>query len=108
MNEKKPLYQLPGEMGKRGFEDLECYHPDFDSLYRLICPSEQTLNGFMAYAHRQRAGFQDYGDERIGESQTDYDATLFDEESSYVMEIHALTCLRVYVSTHIPTPAVAP
>jgi four helix bundle protein len=25
MSEKKPLYQSPGEAGKRGFEDLECY-----------------------------------------------------------------------------------
>src|SRR6266498_4207966 len=25
MSEKKPLYVSPGEPGKRGFEDLECY-----------------------------------------------------------------------------------
>ncbi len=25
MNDRKPLYQSPGEPGKRGFEDLECY-----------------------------------------------------------------------------------
>ena len=25
MTEKKPLYESPGEKGKRGFEDLECY-----------------------------------------------------------------------------------
>jgi four helix bundle protein len=25
MNEKKPLYESPGEKGKRGFEDLDCY-----------------------------------------------------------------------------------
>ena len=25
MSEKKALYQSPGEKGKRGFEDLECY-----------------------------------------------------------------------------------
>ncbi len=25
MSERKPLYQSPGEPGKRGFEDLECY-----------------------------------------------------------------------------------
>lgn len=25
MSERKPLYQSPGEKGKRGFEDLECY-----------------------------------------------------------------------------------
>ena len=25
MSEKKPLYESPGEKGKRGFEDLDCY-----------------------------------------------------------------------------------
>lgn len=25
MTERKPLYESPGEKGKRGFEDLECY-----------------------------------------------------------------------------------
>jgi four helix bundle protein len=25
VSEKKPLYESPGEKGKRGFEDLECY-----------------------------------------------------------------------------------
>jgi four helix bundle protein len=25
VSERKPLYQSPGEKGKRGFEDLECY-----------------------------------------------------------------------------------
>lgn len=25
MSERKPLYESPGEKGKRGFEDLECY-----------------------------------------------------------------------------------
>ena len=25
MSEKEPLYESPGERGKRGFEDLECY-----------------------------------------------------------------------------------
>ncbi|OIN90104.1 MAG: four helix bundle protein [Anaerolineae bacterium CG03_land_8_20_14_0_80_58_20] len=25
MSERKPLYQSPGEPGKRGFEDLDCY-----------------------------------------------------------------------------------
>jgi len=25
MSERKPLYESPGEKGKRGFEDLDCY-----------------------------------------------------------------------------------
>jgi hypothetical protein len=25
VSERKPFYQSPGEQGKRGFEDLECY-----------------------------------------------------------------------------------
>ena len=161
MAEKKPLYESPGEKGKRGFEDLECYQlalevmakvhafsktlpPDekydlyaqirrssknvtgniaeaygryhyldslhyysiargelnetlaqlinahvlkyinqaeFESLYRLIRHTEQTLNGFMSFVRRQRAGSQEYGDKRIGETLIDYDVTLFKEES---------------------------
>lgn len=161
VSEKKPLYESPGEKGKRGFEDLECYQlalevmakihafskilpqdekydlyaqirrssknvtgniaeaygryhyldslhyysiargelnetlahlinarvleyinpPDFESLYKLIRQTEQALNGFMSYVRRQRAGSQEYGDKKIGESEIDYDTTLFDEES---------------------------
>lgn len=161
MSEKKVLYESPGDKGKRGFEDLECYQlalevmakihafsktlpadekydlyvqirraskgvtgniaeaygrfhyldslryysiargelnetlarlidarvleyisqSDFESLYKLIRQAEQALNGFMSYVRRQRAGAQEYGDKRIGESQTDYPVTLFGEES---------------------------
>ena len=161
MSEKKPLYESPGEKGKRGFEDLECYQlaldvmakihafsktlpsdekyelyaqirrsskgvtgniaeaygryhyldslhyysiargelnetlahlinarvleyikqDDFDALYKLIRQTEQALNGFMSYVRRQRAGSQDYGSKKIAESQTDYDVTVFEEES---------------------------
>lgn len=161
MSEKNALYESPGDKGKRGFEDLECYQlalevmakihafsktlpadekfdlyaqirraskgvtgniaeaygryhyldslryysiargelnetlarlidarvleyisqSDFESLYELIRQAEQALNGFMSYVRRQRAGVQEYGDKRIGESQTDYDVTLFGEES---------------------------
>lgn len=160
MSEKKPLYESPGEKGKRGFEDLECYQlalevmakihtfaktlpsdekydlyaqirrcsksvtgniaeaygryhyleslhyysiargelnealahlinarvlgyidqSDFESLYQLIRHTEQTLNGFMSYVRRQRAGSKEFGDNKIGENQTDYDVTFFDEE----------------------------
>ena len=161
MSEKRVLYQSPGEKGKRGFEDLECYQlalevmvkihafsktlpsdekydlyaqirrcsksvtgniaeaygryhyldslhyysiargelnetlarlidarvleyinqSDFESIYKLIRQAEQALNGFMSYVRRQRAGAQEYGQKRIGESQTDYDVTIFEEES---------------------------
>jgi four helix bundle protein len=161
VSEKKALYESPGDKGKRGFEDLECYQlalevmakihafsktlpadekfdlyaqirraskgvtgniaeaygryhyldslryysiargelneilarlidarvleyisqSDFESLYKLIRQAEQALNGFMSYVRRQRDGVQEYGDKRIGESQTDYDVTLFGEES---------------------------
>ncbi|PIW20840.1 MAG: four helix bundle protein, partial [Anaerolineae bacterium CG17_big_fil_post_rev_8_21_14_2_50_57_27] len=33
----------------------------FESLYKLIRETEQTLNGYMAYVRRQRAGEQEYG-----------------------------------------------
>lgn len=159
MSEKKPLYESPGERGKRGFEDLDCYQlalevmakvhvfsktlpsdekydmysqirrssknltgnigeaygryhyldslhyysiargelletlarlidarvlnyigqPEFESLYKLIRQAEQSLNGFMSYVRRQRAGAQEYGDKKIREDQVDYEVNL-DEE----------------------------
>lgn len=161
MSDKKALYQSPGEKGKRGFEDLECYQlalevmakihafsktlptdekfdlyaqirraskgvtgniaeaygryhyldslhyysvargelneilarlidarvleyieqPEFESLYKLIRQTEQALNGFMSYVRRQRAGAQEFGDKRIGETQTNYAVTFFEEEN---------------------------
>jgi four helix bundle protein len=159
VSEKEPLYKSPGEKGKRGFEDLECYklalelmvkihvlsktlppdekydlyvqirrsakgitaniaeaygryhyldslrfysvargelnetlahlinakvlnyidQADFDYLYNLVRQTEPTLNGFMAYVRRQRAGSQEFGDKAIHEDQADY-PTLLDEE----------------------------
>ena len=153
MSEKKPLYESPGEKGKRGFEDLECYQlalevmakihafsktlpPDekydlytqirrsakgitgnigegygryhyldslrfysiargelnetlarlidarvlgyieqveFESLYKLIRQTEQTLNGYMNYVRRQRTGSQEFGDKAMHEDQAGYD-----------------------------------
>ena len=160
MSERKPLYQSPGEKGKRGFEDLECYRlalevmarvhsfsktlspdekydlysqirrasknvtgniaegygryhyldslhyysiargelnetlsrlieartlnyidqPDFESIYKLIRQTEQTLNGYMTYVRRQRAGSQEYGDKKIHEDQAGYDVESFEDE----------------------------
>jgi four helix bundle protein len=162
MVEKKPLYDSPGEKGKRGFEDLECYQlalqvmakihafsktlpPDekydlyvqirrsskgvtgnigeaygryhyldslhyysiargelnetlarlidarvleyinqsaFESLYRLIRQTAQTLNGYMAYIRRQRAGSQEFGNKKIHEELTEYDITLMEDDKS--------------------------
>ena len=153
MSERKPLYESPGEKGKRGFEDLECYQlalevmakihafsktlpPDekydlytqirrsakgitgnigegygryhyldslrfysiargelnetlarlidarvlgyieqveFESLYKLIRQTEQTLNGYMNYVRRQRTGSQEFGDKAMHEDQAGYD-----------------------------------
>ncbi|GEM_PF-133804 len=160
MSERKPLYESPGEMGKRGFEDLDCYQlalevmakvhafsktlpadekfdlypqirrcsknvtgnigeaygryhyldslhyysiargelletlarlidarvlnyinqPEFESLYKLIRQAEQSLNGFMAYIRRQRAGSQEYGDKKIHEDQANYEIYPSDED----------------------------
>lgn len=154
------MYESPGEKGKRGFEDLECYQlaldvmakihafsktlpvdekydmyaqirrcsknvtgnigeaygryhypdslhyysiardelletlarlidarvlnyiaqPEFESLYKLIRQAEQSLNGFLSYIRRQRAGAQEYGDRKIHEDQANYDAISFDGE----------------------------
>ena len=35
MSEKKPLYESPGEIGKRGFEDLECYQLALEVMARV-------------------------------------------------------------------------
>ena len=152
MSERKALYQSPGQPGRRGFEDLECYKlalhviigvqemmktlpPEekfdlaaqirrssksvtanlaegygryhyldslykysiargelnetlshvinakilgyidqtvFESLYALIRETEQTLNGYMAYVQRQRAGSKEYGDKAIREDVGEY------------------------------------
>lgn len=162
MSEKKPLYESPGEKGKRGFEDLECYQlalevmakihafsktlpPDekfdlyaqirrsskgvtgniaeaygryhyldslrfysiargelnetlarlidakvldyidpsgFEELYKLIRQAEQSLNGFMAYIRRQRAGSKEFGDRTLHEEQAHYNVESFDEPIS--------------------------
>lgn len=153
MSERKPLYESPGEKGKRGFEDVECYQlalevmvkkhsfsktlpsdekfdlysqihrasksvtgniaegygryhyldslhsysiargelhetlsrlieartlnyinqSEFESLYKLIRQTEQTLNGYMTYVRRQRAGSQEYGERKIREDQAEYE-----------------------------------
>ncbi|HNS62125.1 MAG TPA: four helix bundle protein [Anaerolineales bacterium] len=153
------MYQSPGEKGKRGFEDLECYQlalevmakvhafsktlppdekfdlyaqirrsakgvtgnigegygryhyldslrfystargelnetlarlidarvlsyiqqPEFEELYKLIRQAEQTLNGYMNYVRRQRAGSQEFGDKAVREDQADYDLTILDD-----------------------------
>ena len=55
--------------------------PDFESLYKLIRHAEQTLNGFMTYVRRQRAGAQEYGDKKVSEDQADYDPFPSDDEN---------------------------
>ena len=159
MTERKPLYESPGQPGKSGFEDLECYKlalnvivavykmvgmlpPEekfdlavqvrrssksvtanisegygryhyldslykysiargelnetlshainarilgyidqtmFEPLYSLIRETEQTLNGYMTYVRRQRAGSQEYGDKKISEDRPIYDMTSGEE-----------------------------
>jgi four helix bundle protein len=162
VTERKPLYQSPGQPGRRGFEDLECYKlalrvvvgiqemvrrlpPEekfdlaaqirrssksvtaniaegygryhyldslykysiargelnetlshvinanvlgyidqamFASLYALIRETEQTLNGYMAYVQRQRAGSKEYGDKAIREDIVEYLANDEDKTSA--------------------------
>lgn len=50
-------------------------HPEFETLYKLIRQAEQTLNGYMNYVRRQRAGAQEFGDRAVREDQEDYDFT---------------------------------
>ena len=35
MSERKALYQSPGEKGKRGFEDLECYQLELEVMAKV-------------------------------------------------------------------------
>ena len=35
MSEKEPLYESPGEKGKRGFEDLECYKLSLEVMAKI-------------------------------------------------------------------------
>src|SRR6266542_1498653 len=161
VSERKLLYESPGEKGRRGFEDLECYQlalevmakvhtfsktlpsdekydlyaqirrasknvtgniaeaygrfhyldslhyysiargelnetlsrliearvlqylpqSEFELLYKLIRQTEQTLNGYMSYVRRQRAGSQEYSDKKIHEDQADYSVSLSENEN---------------------------
>ena len=47
--------------------------PEFESLYKLIRHAEQTLNGYMSYVRRQKAGAQEYGEKKTREDQADYE-----------------------------------
>jgi len=162
VSERKPLYESPGEKGKRGFEDLECYQlalevmaqvhgfsrslpsdekydlysqirrasknvtgniaegygryhyldslhyysiargelnetlsrliegrtldyinqPDFESIYKLIRQTEQTLNGYMTYVRRQRAGAQESGDRKVRDDSVDYEVDSFEQDGN--------------------------
>ena len=49
MSEKKPLYESPGEKGKRGFEDLECYQLALEVMAKIhafskTLPSEEKYD----------------------------------------------------------------
>lgn len=48
---------------------------EFEELYKLIWQTEQTLNGYMNYVRRQRAGSQEFGDKSIHEDQVEHDLT---------------------------------
>lgn len=44
-----------------GYVDRE----NFEPLYKLIRETEQSLNGFMSYIRRQRAGSQEFGNKAV-------------------------------------------
>lgn len=56
--------------------------PEFESLYKLIRQAEQTLNGYMSYVRRQRAGSQEFGDKAVHEDQVDYTFSVNDDLSN--------------------------
>ena len=49
----------------------------------LIRRAEQSLNGFMSYVRRQKAGSQEFGDKSIREDQEMYDAKTDDEDEAH-------------------------
>jgi four helix bundle protein len=53
----------------------------FEELYKLIRSAEQTLNGYMNYIRRQKAGVQEFGDKVFHETQTEYDVTAYKENN---------------------------
>ena len=57
MSERKPLYDSPGEKGKRGFEDLECYQLALEVMAKIdafskTLPSDEK---FDMYAQIRRS-----------------------------------------------------
>ncbi len=56
--------------------------PEFESLYNLIRKAEQTLNGYMTYVRRQRAGAAEYGDRKVKEDPVDYEVNSFEEDGN--------------------------
>ncbi|MBI5966077.1 MAG: hypothetical protein HY863_21560 [Chloroflexi bacterium] len=50
-------------------------------MYKLIRSSEQTLNGYMNYVRRQKAGSQEFGDKAIHEDQAEFDVTDYKEDN---------------------------
>jgi four helix bundle protein len=51
MAEKRPLYRSPGESGKRGFEDLECYQLALEVMAKVhefskVLPPEEKFDMF--------------------------------------------------------------
>ncbi len=44
----------------------------FESLYKLIRETEQTLNGYMAYVRRQKLGSQEFGEKAVEDDRAEY------------------------------------
>jgi len=57
MTEKAPLYSSPGEKGKRGFEDLECYQLALEVMAKVHAFSETlpAKEKFDLYAQIRRS-----------------------------------------------------
>jgi four helix bundle protein len=56
--------------------------PDFESIYKLIRQTEQTLNGYMTYVRRQRAGAQESGDRKVRDDSVDYEVDSFEQDGN--------------------------
>jgi hypothetical protein len=48
VSEKEPLYKSPGEQGKRGFEDLECYKLALELMAKIHAFSKTLPPDYVA------------------------------------------------------------
>jgi four helix bundle protein len=59
VSERKPLYESPGEKGKRGFEDLECYQLSLEVMAKIhafakTLPADEKFDMYAQIRHSSK------------------------------------------------------